>query len=214
MAKKKEILIIDDHPVIAVAVNLLVTDNIPNVNVEQIDTGKEGLAMIKKKEYDLVVLDVNLPDYNILALIPNIFSARPDCKILIFTISPENILARRLFSMDISGFLHKSVSDEEIVKAVRTVLEGGKYISPTFSEQVVKDFLEGKKNINPFDDLSDREYQVMVELLNGVSTKDISEKLHLNGSSIATYRQRIFKKIDVENNVELYKKAQFFGIVD
>lgn len=214
MAEKIEILIVDDHPVIGMAMNLLLTTEMRNANVERADGGKPALKMLKEKAYDLIILDVNLPDYNILTLIPNIFNAQPDSKILIFTMSPENILARRLFSMDIQGFLTKNSPDEEIMKAIRTVLEGGKYVSEEFSSQVVSDFLSGKKNVNPFDELSEREYQILLELLKGESTRNIADKLHLHGSSVSTYRLRIYDKVDVDNHIDLYKKARLFGLVD
>lgn len=214
MAETTEILVVDDHPVIGTAMRILLTDNLPNVKVFKADGGKASLKMLKEKSYDLVILDVNLPDYNVLNLIPNMFALHADLKILIFTMSPENILARRLFSMDVSGFLSKSVEDEEILKAVQTILKGRKYISPDFSDQVIGDFLSGKKNVNPFEDLSDREYQILMELLKGSSSKDIGEMLHLHSSSVATYRIRLFNKLGVENQMELYKKAKAFGVVE
>lgn len=213
MSEKTEILVVDDHPVIGTAMRILLTENMNNVTVEKVDGGKPALAKLKEKSYDLVILDVNLPDYNILNLIPNMFAIHENLPILVFTMSPENILARRLFSMDISGFLSKSVEDEEILRAVQTILNGRKYISADFSEQVIDDFLSGKKNVNPFEDLSDREYQILMELLKGTSAKEIGEILHLHSSSVATYRIRLYKKLGVENHVELYKKAKAFGII-
>lgn len=213
MSEKIEILVVDDHPVIGTAMRILLTDNMSNIVVEKVDGGKPALRRLKEKTFDLVILDVNLPDYNILNLIPNMFVIREGLRILVFTMSPENILARRLFSMDICGFLSKSVEDEEILKAVQTILKGKKYISADFSEQVIGDFLSGKKNVNPFEDLSDREYQIMMELLKGASSKDIADILHLHSSSVATYRIRIYKKLGVENHMELYRKAKAFDII-
>lgn len=214
MADRTQILIIDDHPIIGIAMDLLLAENFPNADLDRADGGKDGLKMLKAKKYDLIILDVNLPDYNILSLIPNIFNIDEEARILIFTMTPENILARRLFSMKVSGFLSKSVSDDEILAAIRIILKGGKYISQDFSSVVIGDFMEGKMETNPFDTLSEREYQILIEILEGESTKGISEKLHLHGSSVSTYRQRIFQKIGVSNQVELIKKAQIFGIID
>lgn len=214
MAEKIKILIVDDHPVIGIAIDLLLKTQMRNTETELVEGGKPALRVLKEKSFDLIVLDVNLPDYNVISLIPNIFNIDPEAKILIFTMTPENILARRLFSMDVCGFLSKKVSDDEILKAVKTILAGEKYISKDFSDIVVKDFLSGKKSVNPFDDLSDREFQILTEILKGSTTKDISDRLNLHSSSISTYRIRIYEKINVENHMELYKKAQLFGIVD
>lgn len=213
MMDKAEILVVDDHPVIALAVKLLLKTKAPNALSTHVEGGKEALKILKQKSFDLIILDVNLPDYNILNLLPNIFSIRPKARILIFTMTPENILARRLFSMNVMGFLSKGVSDDEIFKAITTVLSGKKYISADFSDVVVQDFLSGNTEVNPFNELSDREYQILMELLVGKSTKEVSEKLHLHGSSVSTYRLRIYQKLEVDNYIELYKKAKLFKVI-
>lgn len=214
MSEKTRFLVIDDHPIIAEAINLFLQNNMQNMELDRAEGGKEGIALLKKNKYDLIILDVNLPDYNVLSLIPNIFKFDREAKILMFTMSPENIMARRLFSMNVSGFLSKSVPNEEILRAIKVILNGGKYISNDFSNSVITDFLSGNKNANPFEELSDREYQIMMELLEGRTVREISEKLHLHGSSVSTYRQRIFEKVGVANNLELYKKAQLFGMAE
>lgn len=214
MSEKTRFLVIDDHPIIAEAINLFLQNNMQNMELDRAEGGKEGIALLKKNKYDLIILDVNLPDYNVLSLIPNVFKFDREAKILIFTMSPENIMARRLFSMNVSGFLSKSVPNEEILRAIKVILNGGKYISNDFSNSVITDFLSGNKHANPFEELSDREYQIMMELLDGRTVREISEKLHLHGSSVSTYRQRIFDKVGVANNLELFKKAQLFGIAE
>lgn len=214
MINNAEILIVDDHPVIAFAVKILLKANTPKATCTHALGGKEALKILKQRSFDLIILDVNLPDYNVLDLIPNIFMAHPNMKILMFTMTPENVLARRLFSMNVMGFLSKGVDDEEIFKAITTVLNGKRYISANFSDVVVQDFLLGNTNVNPFNDLSAREYQILMELLEGKSTKDVAEKLNLHGSSISTYRLRIYQKVKVENYIELYKKAKMFNVVD
>ena len=212
MTTKTEVLVVDDHPLIGTAMEILLSYNIKNVVVEKVEGGKSALKSLKQKSYNLVILDVDLPDFNILNLIPSMFAIHSDLKILVYTMSPENILARRLFSLNIMGFLSKSMEDEEILRAVKTVLKGKKYISADFSEQVIGGFLSGS-SMNPFEELSDREYQIMTEMLKGSTFKNISDVLHLHSSSVATYRRRIYDKLQVENHIELYRKARAFGIV-
>ena len=211
MSEKRKFLVVDDHPIIGVAMELLLNNNFREVEVTHAEGGKQALTSLKDGKFDLILLDVNLPDYNILSLIPNIFITDPEAKILIFTMTPENILARRLFSMKVAGFLGKKAPDDEIIRAIKAILNGGKYISKDFSESVVTDFLAGGHSESPFESLSNREYQVMIEILKGSSAKEISSKLHLHNSSVSTYRQRIYEKVGVDNNIELFKKAQLFG---
>lgn len=216
MKQKTSILIIDDHPIIGMAMELLIRSNLKDrdLTLDIVEGGKDGLKKIKERTYDLILLDVNLPDYNIFSLIPNIFHINKDLRILVFTSIPEDLLARRLFSLNVSGFISKKVDDKEILSAINTVLNGGKYISKAFSSEVLKGFMNGAESMNPIESLSEREYQVFMEILKGDSTKEIADKLHISHSSISTYRQRIFEKLQVDNLVELIKKAQQYGITD
>ena len=213
MSEKTTVLIVDDHPMIGMAIEMLLRDNMRNIEVDLAEGGKEAIEKLKEKSYDLILQDVNLPDYNILSLIPNIRRIQPKTKILIFTMAPERILAKKLFSLEVQGFLNKSAPREETLTAVQKVLAGGRYVSKDFSEQLLNDFLKGDENQNPFEKLSDREYQILLELLQGTSQKEIADKLHLHHSSIATYRARIYQKTNVSNQIELYEKARLFEVI-
>ncbi len=214
MPEKTKFLIVDDHPIIGVAMELFLNNNFRNVELTTAEGGKEALKVLGNQKFDLVILDANLPDSNVLSLIPNIFSHDAHARILIFTMFPENVLAKRLFSMNISGFLSKNSHDDEILKAIKTILNGGKYISKDFSDILISDFLCSNQGVNPFEELSNREYQIMLEMLKGKTAKEISNKLHLHNSSVSTYRQRVYEKVRVDNNIDLFKKAQLFGILD
>lgn len=206
-------LVVDDHPVIGMAMELLIKKHFQKSTIDKVNGGKDALQILKKEKYDLIILDVNLPDYDILSLIPNIFRINESQSILIFTMSPENILAKRLFSMNVMGFLSKNVDDDEIVNAIRKVLSGERYISEGFSKQLMEDFVLGRNTANPFENLSDREYQILTEILNGSTPKEISETLSLHHSSVNTYRTRIYSKLDITNQMELFEKAKAFGII-
>lgn len=208
-----EMLIVDDHPVIGLAISMLVQKQLRYVSVDSVENGKTAIAKLKDKKYDIILLDVHLPDYNVIDLIPNLQRLNPETKILVFTMAPENILAQKLFSMDIMGFLAKSSSNDETIEAIKTVLRGERYVSKEFTQRMVDNFVAGNKSMNPFESLSERELQVLMELLKGSPQKEIGERLSLHLSSVATYRTRIFKKLDVSNRLELYEKARLFGLV-
>lgn len=207
-------LIVDDHPLISFAVQILIERNYPKAETDIASTGAEGIKLVKQNEYDLIILDVNLPDANALVLVPKILLLKPKSKILIFTTTPENILAKRLFSLKVMGFLTKDGGDAEMVHAMKIILQGKRYISPDFSNQVVADFLNGEGlETNPFESLSTREYEIMLEFLGGKTPKEISETLNLHYSSVNTYRSRIYTKLDVANMMELSDKARAYGVV-
>lgn len=208
------VLIVDDHPLISFAVEVLIERNFRSAETDTAKTGEEGFKMIKRFDYDLIILDVNLPDTNALALVPRILQAKPESKILIFTTAPENILAKRLFSLKVMGFLTKDGGDTEMLTAIKTILQGKRYISPDFSQKVVSDFLNGHEiESNPFETLSSREHEILLEILKGKTSKEISEHLHLHYSSVNTYRSRIYGKINVKSQMELFEKAKVFNII-
>jgi DNA-binding NarL/FixJ family response regulator len=213
MSDAPSFLIVDDHPVIGFAMNLLISKHFPKATIDKVNGGKECLQIIKKEKYDLIILDVNLPDYDVLDLIPNIFRNNEDQKILMFTMTPENILAKRLFSLNVMGFLSKNVGDEEIISAIRKVLSGTRYLSEGFSRQMIDDYISGKNSINPFETLSDREYQILTQILSGYNTKTIGENMSLHHSSVNTYRTRIYAKLNIENQMQLFEKAKAFGVI-
>ncbi len=201
-----KILIVDDHAIVRRGLKQIV-DNIPEtVTVDEAGNGKEALEKILSDDYDLVLLDITLPDRNGIDILCEIKGLKPETRILVLSVHPEEQYARRVFESGASGYLTKNSAPDELVMAIREVASGKKYISSTFAEKMAFDFLTGtgKKS---YENLSNREYQVMCMIASGKTIQEIAESLILSPKTIHTYRTRILIKLDKKNTAELIRYA-------
>lgn len=207
------LLIIDDHPIIAAALELALKVKYGSLKMSHASSGHEGLIMLRNDDFDLVVLDVNLPDYNVISMIHNIQDQRSDQKILVFTMANDTSLMKRLFSLKINGFVNKAASNEEILEATKRVLNGGLYFPEKFANYAIESMSSGNNPHLLLDSLSHREYQVLTGLLDGKKPGEIAENLGMHVSSVSTYRYRVFRKLGVNNIAELFQRAYEFGLI-
>ncbi len=201
-----KILIVDDHAIVRRGLKQIV-DNIPEiVTVDEASNGKEALEKILSDDYDLVLLDITLPDRNGIDILYEIKGLKPETRILVLSVHPEEQYARRVFKGGASGYLTKNSAPDELVMAIREVASGKRYISSTFAEKMAFDFLTGtgKKS---YENLSNREYQVMCMIASGKTIQEIAESLILSPKTIHTYRTRILAKLDKKNTAELIRYA-------
>ncbi len=201
-----KILIVDDHAIVRRGLKQIV-DNIPEtVTVDEASNGKEALEKILSDDYDLVLLDITLPDRNGIDILYEIKRLKPETRILVLSVHPEEQYARRVFKGGASGYLTKNSAPDELVMAIREVASGKRYISSTFAEKMAFDFLTGtgKKS---YENLSNREYQVMCMIASGKTIQEIAESLILSPKTIYTYRTRILAKLDKKNTAELIRYA-------
>ena len=205
-----QILIVDDHSIVRTGIKLLVKERLQALSDEATD-GKTLLKKIKEKSYDLLLLDIRMPDTDCGKLLSTILSLIPEQKILIFSMNEEDLFAKHYLKLGARGFLSKSSSDEEIITAIQHVLNGRKYISRQLT-QMLSDDLAGMKNKNPFDLLSERELTVMTSLLKGNSITEIANIMSLHPSTIGTYKARIFDKLAIRSLVDLTELARIYNI--
>lgn len=204
-----KILIIDDHSIIRVGITFLIRQEIPSAVIDEAKSGDAAVALLKKTTYDLVMLDVNIPGTDTIDFISYLLTATPHLNILIFTMNPEEWYGRRFLKMGVKGFLNKESPEEEIKKAILTVLKGNRYISPALAQIISMDALEKKKD-NPFDELSNREFDVAMRLTRGDSVSAIAESLNLHASTIGTHKAHIFEKLNVQNIIQLADLARLY----
>lgn len=203
------VLIIDDHSIIRVGITFLIRQELPSATIDEAKSGDSALSMLKKASYDLVILDVNIPGTDTIDFISYLLTASPNLNILIFTMNPEVWYGRRFLKMGVKGFLNKESPEEEIKKAIYTVIKGNRYISPGLAQIISLDALEKKKE-NPFDELSNREFDVAMRLTRGDSVSAIAESLNLHASTIGTHKAHIFEKLGVQNIIQLADLARLF----
>jgi two-component system, NarL family, invasion response regulator UvrY len=206
-----KILLADDHSIVRSGIKLLIKEDIQATIIESFD-GHSSLAEIKKQDFDLVLLDINMPNTDTGTLISNILTIRPETKILIFSMNPEETFGKRYLMLGVKGFLSKEATDAEIKIAIKQVLDGKKYISKRLGQILTEEAL-GNKSENPFDMLSERELEVAKHLIKGASISQMTEILSLHTSSIGTYKSRIFEKLNVKNVIELNELARLYQII-
>ena len=196
-----KVLIVDDHAVVRRGLKQILEDD-GEIRVSDVATPREFLECIRSENWDAVVLDLDMPDKSGLELLSELKNLRPNLPALILSIHPEEQFAVRALKAGADGYLNKSSAPDELVKAVRKVVSGGKYISETVADQLLFSL---KSNIEtaPHEQLSDREYQVMCLIASGKTVTLIAEQLALSIPTISTYRTRILEKMKMLNNAEL-----------
>ncbi len=195
-------LLADDHHIIRSALKALIRDMYSDSNFDEAKDGESTFQLIKRNNYELVILDVNMPNTDSFGLISNILSYKPEMKILMFSMNAEDLYAKRYLKMGARGYLKKDEAESEIQNAIRTVLSNKRYISQAMRNKLTEEAL-GQKSTNPFDALSPREFEVLRHLIKGESVSEIGQQLSLHTSTIGTHKARIFEKLGIRNVVDI-----------
>jgi DNA-binding NarL/FixJ family response regulator len=193
---------VDDHAVVRSGVKYMLTEFYKPCTVDEAENEEQVVEKIKHDNYELILLDINIPRTNTLELLRYILFKTPQAKVLMFSMNPEKLHAKRYLDAGAKGFLSKEAPVDEIKRAINVVLSGRKY----YSETLVNSLLEQKdceRKVNPFEKLSEREYQIANLLLEGKSLTEISGILKIHTSTTGTHKAKIFEKLNVKNLVEL-----------
>lgn len=208
-----KILLADDHAIIRQGLKILIEKIVPHSEIDEAWDGESAFRKIKKNDYDVIILDVTMPDTDSFGLVVNIISFKPESKILMFSMNPEEIYAKKYLQLGAKGYLPKDSSEDEIKKAISLVIDNKKYISASLKEILIEDALAGNKSSNPFESLSKREFEIASHLIRGESVSEISNNLNLHTSTVGTYKARIFDKLGCNNLVDLNKMAKVYNII-
>jgi DNA-binding NarL/FixJ family response regulator len=192
-------LVADDHSIVRMGLRLMLEADYAHVIIDEAENGNEIVDKVKRNQYDLVVLDFQMPNTDTFSIISNILARDKNLRILIYTMASEKIYAGKLLNAGVKGFLSKEAKNTELLRAVAEVLEGGIY----GDEQITYSINGLTETKNPFDILSNREMDILAYLVQGKTTKEISNLLNLQISTISTHKARIFKKLNVDNIIEL-----------
>jgi len=205
------ILVIDDHEALRAGVKALLENSIPDVLINEAWDGDSGLKSVIESQYDLVILDINIPGTDSIGLVSSILGMRQDIRILMFSMNAEEIYAKRYLQLGVKGYVSKNAAAIEIIHAVKDVLENKKYISPALKNALVEDAL-GNNSGNPFKQLSPRELQICQYLIKGKSSADIASILNLKSSTVGTHKDRLMKKLKCKSIIELSKLARLHNM--
>jgi two-component system invasion response regulator UvrY len=200
--KKIRILVADDHPVVRQGLKQIVADTPDLAVTGEASRGREVLERVTKDQYDVVLLDITMPDKTGLEVLGELKRLRPKLPVLILTMHPEEQYAIRALRAGASGYLTKEGVPHELIAAIRKVSMGAKYVSPSLAERLAVHLdIDAKKPLHQC--LSDREYRVMCMIASGKTVKEIAEELFLSVKTVSTYRSRLLGKMGMKNNAEL-----------
>jgi two-component system, NarL family, invasion response regulator UvrY len=200
--KKIKILIADDHPIVRAGFKQVISDMPDMLVADEAGNGQEVLNFIRKKDYDLVLLDISMPGRSGLEVLKDLKSEKPKLPVLILSIYPEEQYAIRALRAGAAGYMTKASAPHELIAAIRKISQGGKYISASLAEKLT-DYLDGDAAKPPQETLSDREYQVMLMIASGKTVTEIADELCLSVKTISTYRTHILDKMKMKNNAEI-----------
>ncbi|MCB0196030.1 MAG: response regulator transcription factor [Anaerolineae bacterium] len=208
-----KILIADDHPIVRQGLRQILSD-IPNMTVAgEAVNGQDTLDQARAGVWDVIVLDITLPDRSGFDILKVLKHEQPDLPVLVLSIHAEEQLAVRVLKAGASGYLTKERAPSELIKAIRHVVNGGKYISQTLAESLAFG-LDTASERPRHEALSDREFQVMQMMAGGKNLSEIAESLALSTKTISTYRTRMLEKMQLKTNAEIIRYALENGLVE
>ncbi|MCL5037592.1 MAG: response regulator transcription factor [Chloroflexi bacterium] len=207
-----KILIADDHPVIRQGLKQILAETSDIVVSGEASSGPEALKKVENENFDVVLLDLSMPEISGLDILKQIKAEKPHLPVLILTIHPEEQYAIRALKAGASGYVEKKTAPDELVKAIRKVYRGGKYVSSALAEKLAFHIVDGSEKALHLA-LSDREFQVLRMIATGKTVKEISEELFLSVKTISTYRSRILNKMKMKSNADIIRYAIEMDIV-
>ncbi len=197
-----KILIADDHPIVRAGLKQTLSD-LEEIHVEdEASSGAEVLEKIRQKKFDVVLLDISMPGKGGIDTLNQIQSLKKSIPVLILSTHPEDQYALRALRAGAAGYLTKDCSSENLIKAIKKVAGGGKFVSEALAEKLAYDIgLNNTKALH--ESLSDREYSVFCLIASGKAVSAIADQMSLSVKTISTYRARIMEKMNMKNNAEI-----------
>jgi two-component system invasion response regulator UvrY len=207
------VLIADDHAILRRGIQEILLRELVSVVCGEAKDATEVLAQIQDADWDLAILDISMPGRSGLEVLHDLKVARPKLPVLVLSMHAEDQYAKRVLRAGASGYMNKESAPEELIKAVRKVLAGGRYVSAALAENLASDLTQGA--VRPIHEaLSDREFEVLRMFAAGKTVSQIAEDLHLGVTTVSTYRARILEKMNMLTTAELIRYALHTGIAD
>lgn len=207
------VLVVDDHELVRIGISRLLSDVAGICVVGEVSTGEEAIKFVKEKTPHVVLMDVKMPGIGGLEATRKMLRFDPEIKVIALTVCEGEPFPSKLLQAGAKGYLTKGAALDEMVEAIRAVHAGKRYLGTDVAQQLAFKTLQDQEK-PLFDQLSDREMQVLLMITSGQKVQDISEKLCLSPKTVNTYRYRLFEKLNVSSDVELTHLAIRHGIVD
>jgi DNA-binding NarL/FixJ family response regulator len=200
------VLIADDHAIVRRGLIEILMRDLEGAVCGEAENAQQVLAQVRNHAWDVVILDVSMPGRSGIDVLADLKLAQPKLPILVLSMHPEDQYGKRVLKAGAAGYMNKNSAPEELIKAIRKVLGGGRYVSPALAEKLALDLSESRTRL-PHETLSDREFEVLRLIASGKTVTQIAEELHLSAATISTYRARILEKMNMTTTAELMRYA-------
>ncbi|HEV3276058.1 MAG TPA: response regulator transcription factor [Terriglobia bacterium] len=207
------ILIADDHAILRRGLREILAREITDLVCGEAENAQQLLAEVGSRDWDLVILDVTMPGRSGVDVLPDLRRTRPKLPVLVLSMHPEDQYAKRMLKAGASGYMNKESAPEELIRAIRRILAGGRYVSSGLAEKLALDL--HKDSGRPLHEaLSDREFEVLRMIGSGRTVTQVAEDLHLSVTTVSTYRARILEKLNMTTTAEVMRYALRNRLVD
>ena len=196
------ILIVDDHLIVREGIKRIIDDTPDIKTVAEASSGKEAMDLIYKNKYDLILLDISMPNQNGLKTLKLIKKYNKTISVLMLSMHSEEQYAMRSIKAGASGYITKDTASSQLVTAIRKINNGRKFISKEVAELLATDLYHDDEK-DPHEHLSDREFEILKMISRGTTTKSIATELSISPKTVSTYRSRILDKLSMLNNSDL-----------
>ncbi|CAD7816249.1 Response regulator UvrY [Chryseobacterium aquaeductus] len=207
----ERIIVADDHGIVRMGLIQTIKKLRPDATISEVEDFKSLYKAILKEELDLAIMDVNMPNGSIQEAIDYIKIHKPQLKILIFSSQDEDLYAMRYLKMGAGGYLSKQSTTAVIETALNAILTTGRYISDDVKEAIFSESLNGPTKKTTLESLSDRELQIANKLAEGIPLKELSNQLNLHSSTVSTYKNRLFEKLNIRSIPELVEILRLYN---
>jgi two-component system invasion response regulator UvrY len=207
------IILVDDHEIVRTGLKMVINKMSGIHIIAEGENGQQAIDLVRTHKPDVVLMDVNMPIISGVEATRRISQHMPSTKVIILTVHAENPFPAQLLEAGALGYLTKGCAAEELEKAIKKVVSGGKYIESEIAQKMAMSMFPGSES-SALDDLSAREMEVMMLLAQGKRPKEIAESLILSPKTVATYKYRILEKLNLENTIELAHFAIRHGIFE
>ncbi len=207
------IAIIDDHAIVRAGLRQFFSEQVDLTVVAEAANGREAVDIVRKGDVDVILMDLSMPDQSGVDALAAIKARAPDLPVLILSGFPEEHYATTLLRQGASGYLNKDCDPEEIVKAIRTVYRGRKYITAGVAELLADGLGGGTADRPAHEQLSEREFQVFLRLAKGETIGHMANSMSLSVKTVSTYRTRVMEKMKLESNSDLTYYALKNGLI-
>ncbi|WP_127022732.1 UvrY/SirA/GacA family response regulator transcription factor [Rheinheimera mangrovi] len=207
------VLLVDDHELVRTGISRILMDERGIKVIGEAISGEAALQFCRAQTPDVVLMDMNMPGMGGMTATKRILHYCPEIKILALSVSCEEPVPTKVMQLGAAGFISKNAAPSEMVSAIRKVHAGERYISGEVAQKMAMSRVTSSSQ-NPFEELSDREMQIMLMITRGQKVNDIAEQLNVSAKTVNSYRYRMFEKLDISGDVELTHLALRHGMID